>query len=540
MFIRKFERENKDADNDVKKKLLGLSDIEIYERVKALALYNYYKGKSKDYDSAAANNDHVELGQNWKVNDNLDYSPTQTISNKIKPLLRKQARWMFGKAPDIIIKSDESNDINNKLCEDLRKYLENILNNKFWKETRQAFLLSTIKKRVAVRIAAIPKKKYLKIRYETIDNISYKEIDGRIIEIKYFGESPKNATTNNSADKIYYIYKYYYKEKEIKVEESTVLVMVPYFSKLTYKGDDLNNPIEETEEEFNKNNHEIGFDDVNSLPCWVIKNSPDMEEPLGTSEVEDLIDLQDERNRKISDFADAIKFAIFGGKAIVDATEETVNDLKSAPGAIHAIKTEQAVLEKGKQATIENQEYSLSCAPAVIDFLNTLETDMKTALDMPDIKDLTNIPSAKAMKYLNNDLIARCEEKWSDWEPYLLELIDYILHISSEMKLPGWKEEFKNLIDKCTIKFKHNYPLPEDESEAKEVAMKEVDTGVRSKRSYLKDFSDEEDSEEAYKNILEEKGLEADIAMGSLGFNKDEDEGNDPSKEGNKGKEVNE
>lgn len=531
--MRKFERENKDADNDVKKKLLGLSDVEINERVKALALYNYYKGPSKDYESAAVTNDHVELGQSWVVNDNLDYKPTQTISNKVKPLIRKQARWMFGKVPDIIIKADNANKDNKDLCEELRKYLENILNNRFWKETRQAFLLSTIKKRVAVRIAAIPKKKYLKIRYESIDDISYKEIDGRIIEIKYFGEDPRNATVSNNSEKIYYIYKYYYKEIITKVEEETRRDMVPWYSKLTYKGDNLDTPIEETEEECKENSHEIGFEEVSTLPCWVIKNSPDMEETLGTSDVEDLIDLQDERNRKLSDLGDAIKFAMFGSTAVIDGSEETVNSLVNAPGALHAIRTDVQAMDKGKQASIERQEYNMTNVEPAINYLNTLETDMKTALDMPDIKDLTNIPSAKAMKYLNNDLIARCEEKWSDWEPYLLELIDYILHISSEMKLPGWDEKFKTLIDECTIKFKHNYPLPEDEAEAKEVAMKEVDTGVKSKRSYIKDFSDEEDYEKEYNSILEEKSLETDVSMGSLGDKTNLEEDEKENEEGN-------
>ncbi|WP_143314217.1 phage portal protein [Clostridium sp. HBUAS56017] len=505
-----FEKENEGANNTIKKQLLQLSDGEIKERVKSLYLYNFYKGKSTDLELAKLNNDLVLFGQNWKVNDDLGYTPTQCIINKAKPLLKKQSRWMFGKPPDITINADNSDDNAKKLCEDLRKYLENILNAKFWKETRQAFLESTIKKRVAVRIAANPNTKYLKVRYDSIDNVSYKEVDGVVTEIKYFSEDLGNATKIDDTKKLYYIYKYYY--KEIEGEQGNELQYKASFSKLTYRGDNLSEPIEEEEVDYKKNNYELGFDN-NKLPCWVIKNSPELNSQYGESDLEDLIDSQNEYNHKVSDYADAQKFQMFGSVAVVDGSEESVNKLMLAPGALHAIKTRDEIKDS-KQAKIERQEYSLSCGEAVENRLKTLETDMKFMLDMPDIKDLTNIPSGKAMKYLYNDLVARCEEKWTDWEPYLLELIEYIVDISPQMKLDGWDSQFANLIGKCTISFKHNYPIPEDETDTKTLAMDEVATGVRSVKSYIRDITKEEDAEKAYQEIVEEAATKSDISLG--------------------------
>jgi hypothetical protein len=48
----------------------------------------FYRGKSVDLEAAKA--DKSLLGQNWQVNDNVDYTPTQDIRNKVKPLLKKQ------------------------------------------------------------------------------------------------------------------------------------------------------------------------------------------------------------------------------------------------------------------------------------------------------------------------------------------------------------------------------------------------------------------------------------------------------------------
>lgn len=503
------EKENESASNNIKKQLLQLSDGEVFERKKSLYLYNFYKGRSSDLELAKLTGDLILYGQNWRVADNLDYTPAQCIINKIKPLLKKQARWMFGKPPDIVINADNSDDTTKNLCEDLRKYLENILNSKFWKETRQAFLESTIKKRVAVRIAANPNARYLKVRYDSIDNVSYKEVDGVVTEIKYFSEDLGNAIKSDD-EKLYYIYKYYY--NEVEGEQGDEVKYKASFSKLTYKGDNLSEPIREEEEDYKKNNYELGFDN-NKLPCWVIKNNPELNSQYGESDVEDLIDPQNEYNHKVSDYADAQKFQMFGSVAVVDGSEGTVNDLTIAPGALHAINTREEVKDS-KQAKIERQEYSLSCGEAIENRLKALETDMKFMLDMPDIKDLTNIPSGKAMKYLYNDLVARCEEKWTDWEPYLLELIEYIISISPKMKLDGWNNNFSNLVGKCTISFKHNYPIPEDETDTKTLAMEEVTTGVRSVKSYLRDISKEEDAEKAYQEIIEESATKNDISLG--------------------------
>lgn len=462
--------------------LLKLPHIEKKERLKAKENYFFYKGKC--IDKKLAEVDKTLLGQSWIVDDNVDYNPTQDIRNKVKPLLKKQARFMFGKEPFIIFKPDDMNE-NNK-CEALRKFIDDIFEyNQFWKNTKKAFLMSTIKKRVLLRVEANPDKPIL-IKYENIEDFYYKEQNGKLLEVKFFEEDENNVFTEEDNKKIYYIHNYYYDRRS---DESGIEA---YYKRQVFKGDDLQTPIEE-------NIQATGF---NKIPCWLIKNGGELGDKFGESDVDDLRELQNQYNRKNSDFADALRFQMFGAESIIDGNPEDVNKLTIAPNAIHAIRTDADAVVNGKQASHNRLEYNFGGADAINSYLDRIDSDMKDILDIPDIKDLNNIPSAKAMKYMYNDLIGRCEEKWSDWEPIFKDLIDFIIEAAPYSYRGMFSKEWSSL--KYTTLFTHNYPLPADEEDKKKIAISEVQANVRSRKSYIKEFSDEEDDKRAFDEILDE------------------------------------
>lgn len=227
-----------------------------------------------------------------------------------------------------------------------------------------------------------------------------------------------------------------------------------------------------------------------------------MNDDFGESDLEDLRELQNLYNRKNSDYADALRFQMFGAEAIIDGKDEDVNKLTIAPNALHVIRTDDNAAEKGKQATIQRLEYSMGNAEAANNYLDRIDKDMRDMLDMPNIKDLNNIPSAKTMKYMYNDLIARCEEKWSDWEPTFKNLINFVIETSKYSYGSIFKSEWLGI--SYTLLFKHNYPIPEDMDDKKTLAMKEIQSNVRSHKSYIKDFSDAEDADGEYEEIVQE------------------------------------
>lgn len=467
---------------DVRETLLQLSSIEKRERRKALKDYVFYKGKCTNKELAKI--DKVFLGQSWESNDNVDYTPSQDIRNKVKPLLKKQSRFIFGVKPTITIKPDNINDSDK--CEELRKFIDDVFeDNQFWKNTRKAFLMSTIKKRVLLRVEANPEAPIL-IKYENIEDFYYKEKNGKLLQVSFFQEDDSNAFQQDDTKKIYYIHTYYYDKKD---EGSSIQA---YYKKQTYSGNNLNNPIEEITQN-------TGFD---TIPCWLIKNGGELNDDFGESDLEDLRELQDLYNRKNSDYADALRFQMFGAESVIDGKDEDVNKLTIAPNALHAIRTDDNAAEKGKQATIQRLEYNMGNAEAANNYLDRIDKDMRDMLDMPSIKDLSNIPSAKTMKYMYNDLIARCEEKWNDWEPVFKSLIKFIIEASKYSYKSIFKSEWLGI--SYTLLFKHNYPIPEDTDDKKTLAMKEVQNNVRSHKSYIKDFSDVEDADGEMNEIIQE------------------------------------
>lgn len=488
---------------DIRERLLKLPTKEIKERKKVKSDYYFYKGKCSDED--AAKNDKAFLGQSWEVNDNVDYEPTQDIRNKVKTLLKKQARFMFGTEPFIQLKPD--NMVDNDKCEEFRKFIDDVLeSNNFWNNTKKAFLMSTIKKRILLRIEANPGQPII-IKYENIEDFYYKEKNGKLLEVKFFQEDDNNVFVECDSDKIFYVHTYYYDKQDEKKE------LQAYYKKQSYKGSNIDNPIQEIIQP-------TGF---SKIPCWLIKNGGELGDEFGETEIDDLRGMQTQYNRKNSDLADASRFGLFGAESVIDGDPNDVARFNIAPNAIHAVKTSEDALGKGKQAVHERLEYNLNGTEAVESYLDRIDKDMRDVLGMPSINDLNNIPSAKAMKYMYNDLIDMCEEKWNDWEPALRELI-YFITEAAQYSYSSFNRGWLNL--KYTLLFKHNYPLPADEEDKKKLAMLEVESDVRSKQSYIREFSDEEDAKVAFEEILIEKVkiTNAETDQYNKGINKDLDD----------------
>ena len=473
--------------------LLDLPSNEVRERRQVLSDYIFYKGKSEDLNAAKDNP--ILYGQNWETDDDIDYTPTQEIRNKVKPLLRKQARWMFGKEPTLVIKPDDLKD--KESCELLRKFIEDVFDdNDMWNNTRKAFLEATIKKRILLRAEANPGQPVI-IKYESIENFYYKEKNGKLLWVRFFEEDEQNVYKEDTEDKTYYLHTYYYKliEKVIDQAGNKSVEYKPYYKRETY----INSKLQE------KETIETEITISKTIPCWLIKNGGELNSNFGESDVTDLRDSQNQYNRRNSDFADALRFQMYGSEVVIDGKEEDVNKFTVAPGALHAIRTSDEALASNKQAQIQHQEYNMGNVSAMDLYLNRCDQDMRETLDMPKITDLNNIPSAKAMGYLYNDLIARCDEKFNDWEKPLLNLIDFIIEVGS-FCYPGLFDS-KWISMNCTKIIKRNVPLPSDIDDKKDKAMDEVARNVRSRRSYIKEFSTEEDAEKAFQEILEETNL---------------------------------
>lgn len=485
-------------NKSIRESLLELSSKEKKERKMALSDYLYYLGECEDKETART--DHELLGQSWINLDDLDYEPSQVIDNKVKPLISKQARFMMGQPPNLSFKPLDKN--NRESCEKLRQYIDAIFNaNRFWSISLKAFRLATTTKRVLLRLEANPNQP-VRIFYHSINEFNYK-LDpndfNKLIEVT-FVKQDSNTADKEQQNQLWYRYTYYYKEK------------MCYLKKETFKGDKLNTPL-------NIDDNNTG---LNKIPCWLIANEQCIENVYGVSDVKDLRPLQNQINRRISDISDALRFDMFGQTVIVDANDDSVNKAQIAPNSLLPL-----VSVSGKNASVKKVESTFQNAEAADKFLKRLEDSMYDKLCFPRSEQLKNIPSAKTLKFVYFDLMSRCSEKWHDWEPPIRALIRLIIEACGKFNCyEDWNHEWDTML--FNIVLKKNYPIPEDEQDSKRLALEEVRANVRSPRSYIKEYTDDENYESCFKEVLED--IEAITAAEQDQYSKGvEDELNDNS-----------
>lgn len=481
---------------DIKETLLKLSNEEKKERKKALKDFLFYSGECKNMEEALIDNE--LLGQSWLALDDLDYEPSQVIDNKIKPLIHKQARFMFGRSPDILFKPFDKKD--KERCEDLRRYIDSILGaSKFWSNTMKTFRVASVTKRVMLRLEANPGQP-VRIYYHDINDFNYEVDPNDVNKLKSVVLIRQDSSTSNlEHDKqIWYRYTYFLKENEEDNKNSCFL------KKETFIANNLGTPIDIEE-------MDTGID---KIPCWIIVNEQSIVNPYGSSDIRDLKPLQESYNKRLSDLNDSLRFSMFGQTAIIDATKDTVNACNIAPNALMAL-TSIDDGEGKKQAQVKRVESNFNNVEGVLKFLDKLEKSMYEKIGVPHPEQLRNIPSAKTLKYIYSELEGRCDEKWHDWEPAIRQMIRLIVQACGKFNCyEDWNSEWNDLL--YNIVLNKNYPIPEDEEDKKRLAMEEVRANVRSHRGYIKDFSNEEDVENSLKEISEDITTLSDAEQGQF------------------------
>jgi hypothetical protein len=458
--------------------LLNLSEKQKRRVKHAFKDLLYYLGECEHKTEAFFN--HELLGQNWLTMDNLDYIPTQVVDNKVKPLINKQARFMLSKKPDLLFNAYNKDD--KEIAEELRQYIDDILEStQFWSNAMKAFRLATITKKVMLRLEANPEQP-IKLVWHGLNDFSY-DLDpnnnNRLVKAVIVAQD--SATAYLTYDKRLW-FKYIYELRTNDNNESTCFLITEIYS-----SSNLSTPQSKVEQDTK----------LTQIPCWVIHNEKDLSNPHGQSDIRDIKPLQDQYNRKLSDFSDALRFNMFGQDVFIDATPKSVNSSKIAPNAVLALESID-----DKQASYNKVENTFSNVDPVKFFLQLLDDSMHEKLAIPKPDEIKKVISGKALGFVYAELIARCDEKWIDWEPVIKEMISLIRESCIKFNCyDTWDSKWDNLL--YHIMIEKNYPIPEDEEDKKKLGMEEVAANVRSHESYIKDFSNEEDSAEEFKKICE-------------------------------------
>lgn len=434
--------------------------------------YSIYKGK-----------------QEWETASGLDYEPTKKITNITKKLIDTRARFMFGREPFFDVRpvnKDKEGSMGYKnQAQEKEDLLKNILDeNKFHSKVLKAYKDCRIGGKVAIKLWA-RKDEGLKIIFSPAQEffIQY-DIDDvdNLQKVVFF------YALNDDEDR---------KKQRIKKQVWELVNEKCILNEIIVDGEGIELSVEYED-------YDTGLD---FIPVVIVRNGGLTGETEGVSDVELLRHNQDAYNRLTSDDIDALKFQMFGQDVVTDADENSLREIKIAPGAMIDLQTDMAQAAEGRQAKMERLESGFSYKDKFEDTVNRIKNDMYDVLDVPNVsleqlKGL--IQSGKSMKALYWGLMAACDEDWTEWGPALSQMVDYIFRMVDIYNLYSARNIARY---ETRLEIEHYYPIQDDENEQKRVDMEEVIAEVRSRQSYIDKWLNVENVDSEIEQIIREKQM---------------------------------
>jgi Phage portal protein, SPP1 Gp6-like. len=407
---------------------------------RTLRLYDFYDGK----------------GQDWPAPSGLDYKPTKKRVNLVKKLIKREAGFMFGRSPEINLRTAgdqnsiaEAQTLLGGILEDSR------FQNKLLQAARDCF----IGKRVALKLSGgydRPLRVTFRPSFEFVYSTAEDDCD-RLEKIIFFYRT--NDESERPRQRVW-------KQKYVMRGGRCFLCEGIYdgAGRLLEGGGEV----------------DTGLD---FIPCFVILNEGLSGDLLGESDVEELIDLQNAYNRLNSDDADALRFNMFPQTVAVDAKAESLQNMVLSPGALVDLQTDPAVMgdSQSRQAKLQKLESGFGYSERFEAAVNRAKNDMFDLLSVPNVslEQLKGLmQSGKSMRALYWELISRCEEKWASWEPALIWMAKSLLKMAAVY-------HGAEIPEGISVQVEHLYPIIEDDFTEMANDRQEVAAGLRSRESYM-------------------------------------------------------
>lgn len=436
-------------------------------------------------------------GAEFSVITGKNYEPPMLAYRKIKALIDKEARFLFSKSPDFIVKNvvtnrdggDNSlgNDSNLEQISLLQKLIDQVLQeNSVKNNLTQAARDCFIGKRIAIMCNF--NSEGIQINILPSLNFLY-EVDRFGKLSKFVGYFLLNDSANN-IDKRIYCKKYWMQDGYCWVEETEydgsgnlIEVYIPAMrTEFTY------------------------------IPATIVINGGLLEDYGGVSDVAELLAYESMYSQLSNNDIDAELHSMNPIRYTIDMSPDSVKDLSVAAGAFWDLNTDQAQLSGGK-GSIGMLESNMSYSPVLTTTLDRIDDLMYNQLEIPNTtpsKLQGIITSGKTLKALYWGMVVRCDEKMNAWRASLEEIMHFII---DGAKL--YPESAARYLDEAipTVRYEvhvtNQYPLPEDEAEEKTIDMAEVSNYVMSHKSYLKKWRGMTDleAEEEIRQIAKERRL---------------------------------
>lgn len=403
---------------------------------KIIAMYDFYDGR----------------GQDWPCATGLDYKPTKLITNLCKKLIKREARYMFARTPEISVFSRDGRPLD-ECTAALRETLEA---SSFAERLLKGMRDCLIGKRVAIKLSGglgVPVGVQLRPSLEFVYEPKEDDAD-ELAKIIFFYRTNDCA---KPAEQRVWRQKYEMCGTRCFVTEG----VYDGFGKLVEGGETVNTGL-------------------SFIPCRVVINDGLTGDLSGESDVMEIMAGQNAYNRMKSDDLDALRFNMFPQRVAVDADGSSLENMVVAPGSLIDLMTDPARGDDGRQASLSMLEPEFGYNDRFENAMNRLKQDMHELLGVPNLsmEQLRGLAqSGKAIRALYWELEERCEERWATWEPALKWMCRSILVMLSVYGDKAYPSD-------VDIRIEHLYPIMEDEQTERELDLREVSEGVRTAESY--------------------------------------------------------
>ncbi len=431
-------------------------------------------------------------GQVWETTEGLEYVPTKAVTNLIKKLIKAEVRFMASRAPEIKIVAENKADVDKAKA--LETWITGVLNSNSWqRKLIQAARDCFIGKRVALKISG-REGKPLRIGFRPAQEFVFEVVEDdseSLKKIVFFYQVMDEKDDGDKSKQKIWRQRYEIRDGKCILDEGL------------YDGN--GKPIDEPFKNFDT---KLPF-----IPCRVIINDGLTGDLEGESDVEELLDNQDDYNHTKSDDRDALRFNMFPMTKVTDASQDSVEAIKVSPGALIDLQTDSSARD-GRQANMDILEAKFNYDQRVENHLNRVKNDMYGILSIPNVslEQLKGMAqSGVAISGIYRELVARCEEKWAEgWDDALRWMVETLVQMA---RLYGVAEipEFG-----YNITIDHLYPILGTDETERMNDLNEVGKQARSRLSYVTKWQKDADAQGELKQIRLEQSLLEDAYAGAV------------------------
>jgi hypothetical protein len=476
---------------------VALGETEFQRIIDETALYRRYEGD-------------LTVWTNYEKPSDIDYDPAQLVMNYTRKMIDTIAAWQFEKEPTVTVKPDVLDDpalmvqpgytpSAEQQTENSRAKKKERLLQWVWDDNRMhEKLLAAAKDRAISRTGV-----YARIHYDT------RRGD---LKILWHPSTEVIAVHNewdvDELDEVHFI--------AYLDEEQTRLWKLSYY--LVWKGDEAtgqydceieesvyNEELAVTEERVARTSMGLDFIPVVHIPTDKLTGAT-----VGSSELEQMLEVADEIDRKLSDYSDAIKFEMFAITLLKNVEMDPKKPFSVSPSAIWDLgESDKDVGDP----TASRLESGFKFKEAIESYLDRMYKALHEKSDVPIVNTAdmnTGGINDMAVQLLFSKIISKTQRAWVIWQSRLQLLNEYILRYMKARQDHGrfkydneWLAEVDEYYDSKIV---FGLPLPQDQKALIEQLNLEITSDMESIKGAIT-RSGKENAEAKFMEILAERNL---------------------------------